>query len=175
VRDLRLGALAGLTITAAPSALIGLPLLWLGLSALAYFWLRLPPLPALGGGLLAVALHLLGELIHQLGHARAARATGHPMTGVRLWWILGASVYPPDEGELPGPVHVRRALGGPAVSAVATVAAILVAWALYPLGGLPRYLSLFVALEGVFLYSLGALVPVGFTDGSTLLRWWGKP
>ena len=59
----------------------------------------------------------------QLGHARAAEQVGYPMEGVHLWGVLGTSVYPTDEPELPAEVHVERALGGPKASAVLAVAA----------------------------------------------------
>jgi hypothetical protein len=174
MHDFRVGMLAGLTFTAAPSAVLGTLLLWLALGALGSLWLGLPPLAAAVGGLAAALLHWLGEAVHQLGHARAARRTGHPMRGVRLWLVLGSSLYPPGEGELPGPVHIRRALGGPAASLVFSLAAAVLAALLFPLGGLARYLSLFLFLDNLAVYTLGSLLPLGFTDGSTLWTWWGK-
>jgi hypothetical protein len=62
-------------------------------------------------------------------------------------------------------------LGGPLISLGVTVVAAVIAAALYPLGGLARYLSLFAALENVAVFCLGSLLPLPFTDGGTLLRW----
>ena len=138
------------------------------------FWLGLTIGQALAGGAAALVLHWLGDLGHHLGHAWAARRTGHPMIGIRFWGFLSTSVYPDDEGALPAQVHMRRALGGPLMSLALGLAAGLLAAALFPLGGLPRYLSLFAALENLLMYGLGAFLPVGFTDGSTLLHWRGK-
>ena len=174
MRNIRLGKLAGLEFTAGPSAIAGSLALWAILGGLGYFWLRLTPGQAVVGGLLGAALHWLGEVVHQLGHGWAARLTGHPMQGVRFWTVLGFSIYPAGEGELPGPVHVRRALGGPFVSLIASLVAGALAALLYPLGGLARYLSLFAFIDYIAVYTLGALLPLGFTDGSTLWRWWGK-
>jgi hypothetical protein len=30
------------------------------------------------------------------------------------------------------------------------------------------------SLDNLFFFTLGALLPLGFTDGSTILRWMGK-
>jgi len=35
-------------------------------------------------------------------------------------------------------------------------------------------LALFVAAINLLIFSVGAFLPLGFTDGSTLLRWCGK-
>ena len=34
-----------------------------------------------------------------------------------------------------------------------------------------KYLRSFLAADSLLIYTLGALLPLGFTDGSTLLRW----
>jgi hypothetical protein len=119
-------------------------------------------------------LHWASDIVHQLGHARAARKAGHPMIGIQLWWVLSASIYPRDEGSLPASVHIRRALGGPVASLLLTVIAALIALALRPLGGVSWWVALFFFLDNLLVLTLGAFVPLGFTDGSTLLYWWGK-
>src|SRR4051794_37169132 len=93
-----LGNLAGLRLTAAPSAIAGSLILWALLSVVAAAALGVSPIAAVVGGALAVLLHWLSDIAHQLGHAWAARRTGHPMIGIRLWWVLSASIYPRDEG-----------------------------------------------------------------------------
>jgi hypothetical protein len=35
-------------------------------------------------------------------------------------------------------------------------------------------LAMFVAAINLFIFGGGAFLPLGFTDGSTLLRWWRK-
>src|SRR5688572_4349538 len=121
--ELALGRLAGLRLTARPSALWATVLLFAALTVVAAVWL-LQPLPlALGLGLAGVGLHWAADLWHQLGHAWAARSTGHPMVGIRLWGPFSASLYPADEPALPAALHVRRALGGPAASGLLTLAA----------------------------------------------------
>ena len=108
--------------------------------------------------------------------ARAARRTGYPMSGIRLgkWGVLGTSLYPADEPALPAAIHIRRALGGPAGSLVVTLAAAAVALALRAEGGALWWVAVFVFLDNLLLLTLGAFLPLGFTDGSTLLRWWGN-
>lgn len=94
------------------------------------------------------------------------------MTGVRLWGVLGTSLYPPDEPELPNEVHVARALGGPLASAWLTGAGALATLLTWPVGGVARMISVLFALENLLVFTLGAFLPLPFmeTDGTTLLR-----
>jgi hypothetical protein len=174
VQSYDLGRVASLQLTAAPSAIVGSILLWVLLGGFAALGLGVSPVAAVMGGLVAVLLHWASDIVHQLGHARAARATGHPMIGIRLWWVLSASIYPRDEGSLPAAVHIRRALGGPVASLLLTVIAALIALALRPLGGVYWLVALFFFLDNLLVLTLGSFLPLGFTDGSTLLYWWGK-
>lgn len=167
-----IGKIAGLQLSATPSAIIGLIVLWVILSGLAIALLQLTSIEAIVGGLIAALLHIISELIHQFGHALAARGTGYPMQGVRLWLIFGSSIYPDDEPELPAQMHVRRALGGAPVSAIVTVIIGLIA--LSASSGLLKWLTVFLFFDNLFVFTLGAFLPLGFTDGSTLLKWWGK-
>jgi hypothetical protein len=170
-QEFKLFKFAGLEVSATVSALAGSLLLWLALATVGLWLLEAPLGAAILGGLIAVLLHWLSDLIHHWGHARAARSTGYPMTGVRLWLVLGTSLYPPDEPELPAAVHRRRALGGPLASFVLSLVAGVLAFALYPLGGLLWWLAAFLFLDNLLFFTLGALTPLGFTDGSTLLTW----
>src|SRR4051812_31513080 len=172
-QEMVLGRVAGLQLSTMPSALVGM--VALGALGGVVAWRRgATPGAALRAGLGLVAVHWTAELWHQGGHAWAARRLGHPMIGVRLWGLLSASVYPPDEPDLPATVHVRRALGGPASSSVLGVAAGLLALALRPCGGLLPGLALALALDSLLVMSIGAVIPLGFNDGSTLLTWWSK-
>lgn len=168
-----LGHLAGLRLTAKPSAIVGSLALWALLSAIG-LWVELAPTAAVLGGLVALALHWLGELVHQFGHAWAARRAGHPMLGIAFWGLLSTSVYPRDEPELPAGVHIRRALGGPIASLALTLLALPIAWLLWPGGGAPAWVALFFALENGLIYTAQVLVPLGFNDGGTILHWWGR-
>src|SRR5437762_2401341 len=106
--------LGGLTVAVATSAIVGSLVLWLLLGLVGVFLLSFSLLKALVLGLASVALHWFAVLLHQAGHATAARSTGYPMTGIRLWGVLSSSLYPTDEPVLPLSVHIRRAMGGPA-------------------------------------------------------------
>ncbi|MBZ0306557.1 MAG: hypothetical protein K8I82_10865 [Anaerolineae bacterium] len=166
-----LGSIGGLNLTYDQTAVIGSMVLWIGLAAAGMVLFDLSLVEGILGGAAAVLLHWLSELLHQAGHARAARKTGYPMTGVHFFLILGRSIYPPDEGNLPGYVHVRRALGGPQLSLLVTVAAGITAAILNPMGGVVAALALFFLLDNLFIFTLGAFLPLGFTDGSTILYW----
>lgn len=163
----------GLRVTITPPALLGTALLWLMFTWAGAALLELPLGSAVLGGLAAAGLHWLADFQHQLGHAWAARRVGYPMTGVKLgqWLIFSVSEYPADEPDLPAGIHVRRALGGPAASLLISAAVGILAWLLRPLGGLAWWLALFFSLDNLGA-GLGAFLPLGFTDGSTLLRHW---
>lgn len=162
--------LFGLTITADRTALPCTIGLWLGLTVAALVLFRLSLVDALLAGLAATAIHWFSGLWHDLGHIVAARLTGHPMIGLRLWTVFAINVYPPDEGALPAKVHVQRALGGPIASAILTIAfGVLVLVTLQ--GTALWWLMLFGFLENLFVMTLQAFVPLGFNDGATLWKW----
>jgi len=154
------------------SAIAGSFLLWGLLSLLGWRLLHLPPGDALLLGLLATAAHWILAVIHQLGHAWAASRTGYPMIGIRFWWVLSTSLYPSNEPELPAHIHVRRALGGPTWSLVVLIPAAVWTWLIWPPQGVMGWLVVFVLADSLLTFTTGALLPLGFTDGSTLLRLW---
>jgi len=167
--EVPLARLGGFRVSAAPSAVVGAPLLWAalaaGVRAMGVPWGR-----ALRVGLVTSAVHWALECWHQGGHALAARRTGYPMVGVRFWTVLSASVYPADEPALHAAVHLRRALGGPLASALLTVALGLLWRATPPAQHRRHALARFAFLENLLVFTLGALLPLGFTDGSTIRR-----
>lgn len=171
-----LGHLAGLRITATPMAIIGALLLWALLTLIGVRILTMPVGVALAFGLIGSLLHYLSESIHNIGHSIAARRTGHPMTGVRLGTFLffGTSLYPADEPPLPGKVHIRRALGGPIMNILVGALFGALGLLLPASNGLFYALVWFLAIDNLFILGLGALLPLGFTDGSTILYWRGR-
>ncbi len=93
------------------------------------------------------------------------------MTGVRLWFIFGASEYPADEPELPASMHLRRALGGPMVSLVVSAALAPLAWYFWSAEEwLPTGWLAVMTFADSLIFSVGAFVPLGFNDGSSILR-----
>ena len=172
-QPIELGEIQGVKITAERSVVWASLLLWFVFSLLGLRVWRLKPSAAVAGGVLATALHFLSELWHQMGHARAARQTEFPMTGVHLYTALGASVYPPDEPSLPGSIHVARALGGPQASLLMTVAAGLLAALAWPLRSVVSMITTIFALDNLLIFTLGALLPLPFmeTDGTVLLKY----
>ena len=165
------GHIAGLHLFFMPSTLWSMAAVWLGLSAIGYWLLGFGVWMALFGGLGGVVIHWLSDFAHQYGHAVAARRTGYPMTGLRFWGIFSTSLWPVDEPDLPGRVHIRRALGGPIVSILLGLIAAAVAWIVGWAAGMIFWLALFAAFDNLVLLGLGAFLPLGFTDGSTILYW----
>jgi hypothetical protein len=162
-------------ISALPSAFVGTAIFFLALVYAVNQWLLLPVGQAVITSLLIVTLHWFSVTFHNLGHHVAAIRTGYPMIGIRYWSILGTSLYPPDEPPLPKYIHVRRVMGGPAASAILGIVAAAISYLLMNTGGVAMYVFTFIALDNLVLLSLGAFLPLGFTDGSTLLKLRGKP
>jgi hypothetical protein len=164
----------GINVQFNQSGLIGTIILWLILTGLAWWLLPLSTGQVVLFGVVATFLHWFGEFLHQMGHALVARRLGYPMQRICAWYVLAAGLYPKDEPPLPAEIHIQRALGGPAVSLLLSVLGVLLVGVLRPSGGLLFYLAVFFALENFFVFFIGALLPLGFTDGSTLLYWWPK-
>jgi hypothetical protein len=173
-REIRLGTLASLKLTARPSVIIGSIGLWVVLSAIGIVLIKLSPGEAIIGGLIATGLHYAGDTFHQWGHSLAARRTGHPMIGIRYWGVLSTSIYPADEPMLPAAIHIRRALGGPIVSIGLGIIVGLIALTMSSSSELLHWLLWFIAFDNLVVFGLGALLPLGFTDGSTLLHYWNR-
>lgn len=173
MKEYKLGKIAGLRLSARPAAIYGSIALFLLLAGIAIGILRLALVDAAIGSLAAVVLHWVAALAHQLGHAWAARQTGYPMTGIRFGslGLLAASRYPSNEPTLPPAIHIRRALGGPTGSLLASLVAAILALLLHNSSGLPWWLAVFFFLDNLVVFTLGSFLPLGFTDGSTLLEW----
>jgi len=161
-----------LSITVTPAAIAGSLVIGALIFGIVLFWLQLSPLEAVIGALIGVVTHWGLEILHHLGHAWAAQRTGYPMTGIQLGTlgIFGTSLYPSDEPAIPGPLHIRRALGGPILSAL--IGALLIAVALL-LGENTSLLAWWLRLGILesFLMSVGALMPIRFLDGGSILYW----
>lgn len=176
MREFSLGTVWGLQIQAGFPAVLGFLLIWVCAALVGLLWLELDGGRALVLGASAALLHTLMGLIHHYGHAIAARSTGYPMRGVRLgrMLVLGESIYPKDEPSLPARVHIQRALGGPIASLLSALLAGLLAWSLRSESNSAGWLALFTFLDSFLIYFLGVLLPLGFTDMSTILQWRGK-
>ncbi|MBI5567479.1 MAG: hypothetical protein HY870_21445 [Chloroflexi bacterium] len=169
--EIKLGRWAGLQLSAMPSAVISAIGLWTLLTMLAAVIIPLPIGTAIVGGLIATVLHYVSDTLHQLGHAFVAKRTGFPMTGIRFWFVLSTAIYPSGEPPLPGRIHIRRALGGPIVSVlIGVIVGVIAALSTGVLG----WIIAFTAFDNLLVLGLGAFLPLGFTDGSTILMWWGK-
>ncbi len=169
MKSIHLGKLFGLQISVLPLAFGGAFLLWVIFSVIAYFGIGLSFGESVLLGFVAMLLHWIFELIHSLGHALAANGTGYPMTGITFGAlaIFALTLYPQDEPELPPSIHIRRALGGPMINGLLSIVFLL----LLPVWrGNWFWLGMFALLENLFVYTLQVFLPLGFNDGSTILR-----
>lgn len=167
-----IGRISGLEIRVRPMAILAALLLWALFSVIGSKKWQYAPRKAVWGGITAVFLHYLSDLWHHLGHKRAAEITGFPMAGVEFWGPLATSIYPDDEPNLSADIHIQRALGGPIASAVLSLIGGLLWLVLRPVGDIYALLAAIFFLDNWFVLTLGAFLPLGFTDGSTILRWW---
>jgi hypothetical protein len=173
MKEWALGTLAGLRVTARRSALVGSIALYVIVIGLMMAF-NIPLGSALLGGVIVVILHWFSELVHQLGHAWAARRTGFPMMGIRCgtFGVLATSLYPPAEPALPATVHLRRALGGPIFSAWLSAFAFLVV--LVTAGSAAavwEFAAWFFFLDNLLVMTLQVFIPLGFNDGATIWQW----
>ena len=172
MKERALGTLAGLSLTAIPTAILGSIALYvvaIGLMALS----NIPFGSALLGGVIVVILHWFSELVHQLGHAWAARRTGYPMIGIRFGtlWVFSTSLYPPDEPALPAKIHLRRATGGPIFSAwLSAIAFLIILMTIRSMDALWAFVLWFFFLENLVVMTLQVFIPLGFNDGATVWR-----
>jgi hypothetical protein len=177
MKEHRLGRWAGLQWSWTRSAVVGAIGLWVIVVGLMAAVFNIPIGSALLGGVIVVLLHELSEIVHQLGHAWAARRTGYPMSGVRfgVLGIFAASVYPPDEPTLPAKIHIRRALGGPIFSAwLSSLAFILILMTVRTAAPVWQFVLWFFFLENLFMMTLQVFIPLGFNDGATIWYWMRK-
>lgn len=166
----------GMRTTFTLSALVGSVVLIVILTGAALFLTELTLLNAIIAAIGTTVIHWLGEIVHQYGHFWAAKRVGYPATGTKLWSVIGTTRYPKDEPELPAQTHIKRALGGPMISAIASVVCIILAVLFWSNTGIIRFLLGFAVFSNVGIFALGPfLLPVKTkyleTDGGTILYW----
>ncbi len=174
-RTYRLGRVMGLTISADTTAILGAFAFWAVIAVLGKELLGLTGPDVVVGGWVLVLLHYGSGFVHQFGHALAAAQTGYEMTGIHFWLILTQSIYPPNEPKLPAKIHIQRAKGGPIASTVLAGILSILSLLLIPVGGLVLYIVVFLFLDNLLLFTVGAFLPFSFTDGGTFKEWRGKP
>jgi hypothetical protein len=172
MKQWRIGPLAGLVWQVQSTVIEGSLILWLALVLIARFAIGLDTVQALAGGFLGMALFWLSDLVHNYGHAAAASAAGHPMSGIRFFWLLGTNVYPEGEPPLPASVHLRRALGGPIANGVLAIFLGLVLWFArdlrYSLQNWLFWVLVWGLLINALFYTAQVLLPMRFNDGQAV-------
>jgi hypothetical protein len=174
MKEYRLGQWAGLQWSMTRPAAVGAIGLWLIVVSLRVAVFNIALGSALLGGAIVVLLHTLSEIVHQLGHAWAARRTGYPMSGVRfgVLGLFAASLYPPDEPALPAKIHLRRATGGPLFSAwLSAIAFIVILMTSRSAAPVWQFVLWFFFLDNLFVMTLQVFIPLGFNDGATIWHW----
>lgn len=179
MRSITLFTLFGVKTSISPVGLASLAMAVFLVAGLATLTSALPLGEALLAGALGALAMFVGEWLHQMGHAVAARRAGHPMTGIHFASVLAVSQYPPDEPELPARTHIQRALGGFWIN-------LLLGLFLLPYGFFVSFSNPwlgwalgFAAFYNVAVLGLGALLPIDIpgvltTDGATLRRYWSR-
>jgi hypothetical protein len=169
MKTIHLGKLFGLQIGILPLAFVGTLVLWILFTVIARSGFNIPFSESILMGFIATLLHWTFELIHSLGHAYAAKRTGHPMTGITFgaMAVFALTHYPKDEPELSPSIHIRRALGGPIINGLLSI----VFYFLLPLWrGNWFWIGMFAFVENLFVYTLQIFLPLSFNDGGTILK-----
>lgn len=174
MKEYTLGNWTHLQWSLLPAAFAGSIGLWVIAAALMVAVFNIPFVSALLGGLIVVILHWFSEVVHQLGHAWAARRTGYPMTGICFGklGVFATALYPPDEPALPARLHVRRATGGPIFSAwLSSIAFIVILLTIRTAAPMWQFVLWFFFLDNFFVMTLQVFIPLGFNDGATIWHW----
>ncbi len=173
-KRIRVGKINNLEISFQRNVFIGASILLALYTWAANFYLHYDLKISLLAGGVALIAHYFSEFFHHIGHHIAAKKTGYPMKGVLFIWVLAASLYPKNEPDLPARTHIKRALGGPIASLLLGGLFVIVGGLLFPYKNLAFYLCGFIGLLNLLVFGLAAFLPLGFTDGSTILKWWPK-
>ncbi|MDX1615938.1 MAG: hypothetical protein R3300_16610 [Candidatus Promineifilaceae bacterium] len=169
--EIPLGSVAGLPVTARASFFLARLIFTVILIVAGRFVFKLSRPKALLFGLVAAVVDPLIVLIHQLGHAWAAKKVGWPMNGISFWGLFSTCYYPLEEPELPPEIHLRRAIAGPVVSFFNGLLAGVVGLRLFPHKGVGRLLALFWMVDASGVRGIGALGPLQGTDGPAVYYW----
>jgi hypothetical protein len=166
--------LFGLEIRGQRSATISFGVLTIVLAIVArVMFPTMTGLDMLVAGLLASAIHWLSIYLHHFGHYLASLRVNHPMIGIQLYYVLGRSLYPPNERPLSAMTHIRRAIGGPLLS-LGVAIVFLVLWNVFSFSSVFSFVFWFGFFTNLFVFALGALIPLPFSDGGTILHYWSK-
>lgn len=171
MKSFTLGKLMNVEIRVTYAALVGFLLLVALGSGVSLFWFTRDAGRALLAGLALAGIHFTTAAVHQVGHAIAARSTGYPMSAVRFgrWLVLATSIYPDDEPQLDSGLHIRRAIGGPIGSLTFAALCLVTTLVLRRGSPVPAALAALAGADSLIVFTLGSLVPLGFTDMSSVL------
>jgi Zn-dependent protease len=173
-QEYRLFRITDIEIRLRPSAFFSALLIWAGVTAFTLLGEQLPAVQALLSGFIVALGHWFSAIWHHLGHAFVTKRLDYPMQAITLHGLTASAVYPTSEQETPADVHLRRALGGPAASAILTLTLYRLALSEYPNGGLILVVMAAMMVDNLLFFTLGAMLPLDFTDAGTLIRWWPR-
>lgn len=114
-------------------------------------------------GLLFGLLLMLTNVLHSLGHIISGKWIGFPMDENLITSSRHVNIYRSDPPNLPGRVHLARALGGPLMNISIGLLALL----LWVVGGGPA--ALFFALVNLG-FGFGSFAPIPSVDGEVIWR-----
>lgn len=117
-------------------------------------------------GALSTATLIIADWGHAMAHIVSARYAGAPMDEIRISMGMPRTIY--FDNNVPPRVHRMRALGGPIFSAIGLLTSLLLRF-LAPRGSVAREVAGWSCVGQGFI--LGALIPLPFVDGGTILKW----
>jgi hypothetical protein len=179
LKTFQIGSFSGIPVIVKASAVYASLVVVIIAAILCVVIWDLSPIVALITGVLAVILHWVVVFEHHYGHIVAARMAGYPITRLVCFGLLAGDRYPKDEPALPPAIHRQRAMGGPIGSLIFSIILGVIALILYfGVGGVAGWLAIFAFADAFFGFFISAFVPLDVigleTDGSTLLKYWGR-
>lgn len=165
VRRRRLFALLGVEWLATPYAWLSVPFFAALGTALALAMQRSEHLESrLTAGLVYGALLYLAHVLHSLGHIFSAKWAGAPMQANLLTATFHVNLYHGDQSTISKAVHIKRALGGPALNLLSGLIAVA-------LGVMVQNPFLGFFAFASIAFSVFVLLPIPSLDGGVI---WGQ-
>ncbi len=163
-----LGDLGSIKISADRSAVAGVVLVLIVNLVMAFNVLQGTGLDKIMAGVLATFAYFISLMLHHIGHYLAGLYTGYPLYATHFYLVLARDLYPASEPKLSPNIHIRRAMGGPAISVIAALLCLFFAQLI------PSGILWFVFAAGfwfnLLVFTLGALIPFGGLDGDVLVK-----
>ena len=109
----------------------------------------------------------VSTLIHALGHILGGKLVRSPMDELLLTATRGVNIYSGNQNDIPGFVHLGRAMGGPVLNLI--TASLVVRLQTFVQFGFSADVLAAIASTSLFM-GVGGFVPLPSVDGQVIWR-----